>query len=225
MLMNSRQNSSFARLNPESSVREREDIESVFDDLLYNQGPSSSFFPSSPIRSSPPDFITPEYNPICDLGDGGRSLPSEFTIPNEPALDRPPSYDEIKHERISGSPQSDSSQPMPGSTGHPPRFIAGPYGKFKDDSGKIDIGKITDPAERRKVLEKREKNRIAAARARNRKREKTEDLEEEKAQLSQQISGLDAETQRLRDLRNTLNVVLNEHDKLCPFLRNHRYQT
>lgn len=78
--------------------------------------------------------------------------------------------------------------------------------------------------ERRKVLEKREKNRVAAARARTRKREKTDVLEEEKAKIESEMSLVQRETQRLQNLRNTLRVVSNEHDKLCPYLGNKSYR-
>lgn len=141
-----------------------------------------------------------------------------ISIPNEQAQEAPPPYDTVKNERITESPQSDSGRDRP------QRLYAGPYGRFKDDSGKIDIHQIPDMNERRKVLEKREKNRVAAARARTRKREKTDVLEEEKAKIESEMSLVQRETQRLQNLRNTLRVVSNEHDKLCPYLGNKSYR-
>ena len=81
---------------------------------------------------------------------------------------------------------------------------------------------INDPEEKRKVLEKREKNRIAAARARNRKKERTEELEEQESLLRSRIAATESDLERLRHLRHKLHVVSQEHEKLCQFLNQYR---
>jgi hypothetical protein len=198
-------------------------LDDLFLDVPVTSG-QSRFFDDSPITSSPSVEFNPspqEYSLICDTPGTSRLMTNTYPIQIEPAQEAPPPYDTVKNERFTESPPSDSSTTMPHARTQlerPSRFNAGPYGRFKDDSGKIDIHQIPDQNERRKVLEKREKNRIAAARARNRKREKTEILEDEKAKIQSQINTVQDETQRLRNLRNTLRVVANEHDKLCPYL-------
>jgi hypothetical protein len=234
-------------LNIDPNARQPSDYESVLDDLFLDAPVStqSQFFDEreySPVNStiatpSPSvDFNrSPQQYQYCDSAGPSRLMTNTYPIQIEPAQEAPPPYDAIKNERFTESPQSDSpthfsqssrvsqSNHRSVSSSVNSRFSAGPYGRFKDDSGKIDIHQIPDETERKKVLEKREKNRIAAARARNRKREKTEILEEEKANVQNQINSVDIETQRLTNLRNTLRVVANEHDKLCPYLAKHSY--
>ncbi|XP_076442966.1 uncharacterized protein LOC143281606 [Babylonia areolata] len=70
-----------------------------------------------------------------------------------------------------------------------------------------------------KMLEKREKNRVAAQKCRNKKREKTETLEKSVSRLEQRQERLKEEVQKLRDERETLEEIINVHGMFCPKIR------
>lgn len=219
-------------------MRERQDYESVLDDLFRDQPvPSVQYNYNDSEREnrlaqeSPAEWInSPQnYSPLSDLSGTARP-PSFQSIPTEPARGQPPPYETVKNERVNVSPVQDIELPSYSGSivrynqnrSRPGRHERGPYGQYKDDSGKIDITKINDPEEKRKVLEKREKNRIAAARARNRKKERTEELEEQESLLRSRIAATESDLERLRHLRHKLHVVSQEHEKLCQFLNQYR---
>jgi len=139
----------------------------------------------------------------------------------------PPSYDAIASESKVSPPRLDCPSHSathvkpPKRTYRPSRPRSGPYEKYKDESGKIRVEKISDPTEREKVLEKREKNRIAAEKARYKKKERIDTLEEEKTNLENHIRAANddyAKTKRYLDL---LKVSFHEHEKVCHFKKMH----
>jgi len=139
----------------------------------------------------------------------------------------PPSYEAIASESKVSPPRIECpSQPTthvkpPKRTSRPSRVRSGPYEKYKDESGKIRVEQISDPTEREKVLEKREKNRIAAEKARYKKKERIDTLEEKKSDLEAMIRAADddyAKTKRYLDL---LKVSFQEHEKVCHFKKMH----
>ena len=77
--------------------------------------------------------------------------------------------------------------------------------------------KIADPAERERVLEKREKNRVAAEKARFKKRERIDELEKEKKRIEDLISMEDSGIVKVKLLLDTLRVSFQEHEKVCRF--------
>ena len=71
--------------------------------------------------------------------------------------------------------------------------------------------------ERERVLEKREKNRIAAEKARHKKKEKIDELEREKMKLQHLIQMSDLEELKVRRNLDYLRVSFQEHEKVCRF--------
>ena len=76
---------------------------------------------------------------------------------------------------------------------------------------------ISDPAERERVLEKREKNRVAAEKARFKKRVRIDELEREKQKIEEVIASEDIQLSRIKTLLGTLRVAFQEHDRVCRF--------
>ena len=77
--------------------------------------------------------------------------------------------------------------------------------------------KIDDPIERERVLEKREKNRVAAEKARQKKRERIDELEREKKRLEEMIAASDLDAVRIQRNLDYLRVSFQEHEKVCCF--------
>ena len=77
--------------------------------------------------------------------------------------------------------------------------------------------KIADPIERERVLEKREKNRVAAEKARQKKRERIDELEREKKRLEELIAASDLDAVRIQRNLDYLRVSFQEHEKVCCF--------
>ena len=69
------------------------------------------------------------------------------------------------------------------------------------------------------ALEKREKNRLAARKCRNKKRDKTESLLKDVSRLEEKQERIKQEVQRLRDERETLEEIINVHGMVCPKIR------
>jgi len=152
-------------------------------------------------------------------------------IPAEVAKNPPPAYENVV-STDQGSPMSDcshssriSGELIP-STSKPStknrhyrggRIRSGPYEKYKDESGKIKVEEIADPIERERVLEKREKNRVAAEKARQKKRERIDELEREKKRLEELIAASDLDAVRIQRNLDYLRVSFQEHEKVCCF--------
>ena len=81
----------------------------------------------------------------------------------------------------------------------------------------IQTIQIVDPNEREKVLEKREKNRVAAEKARYKKKERIDTLETEKNRLDDLIKAADDELSKKRRYLDLLKVSFQEHEKVCHF--------
>ena len=81
--------------------------------------------------------------------------------------------------------------------------------------------KISDPTEREKVLEKREKNRIAAEKARYKKKERIDTLEEQMTNLESLIGAADDDYARTKRYLDLLRVSFQEHEKVCHFKKMH----
>jgi hypothetical protein len=92
----------------------------------------------------------------------------------------------------------------------------GHYDQYKDGSGKIKLELIEDDEERKRVEEKRFKNKEAAAKSRKRKKEQTEQLESDVNQLRAKTAEVEKELVRLRNLTRKLRAVKSEHEKICP---------
>lgn len=139
----------------------------------------------------------------------------------------PPSYDAIAIESRVSPPRIETpvvlSKPPLKSVGtyRSSRVRSGPYEKYKDESGKICVEQIADPNERVRVLEKREKNRVAAEKARHKKKEKIETLEAEKCRLEAIIREADEELARKKRHLDLLKVSFQEHEKVCHFKKVH----
>lgn len=73
-----------------------------------------------------------------------------------------------------------------------------------------------DPA---KTLEKREKNRLAAQKCRNKKRDKAEALQKNVTRLEERQEKLKEEVRKLRDERETLEDIIQVHGMVCPKVR------
>lgn len=67
--------------------------------------------------------------------------------------------------------------------------------------------------------EKRLKNREAAAKSRQRKKEKTESLQNEVVSLRAQSKAVEKDLSRLRALSRKLRAIQSEHEKICPHQR------
>lgn len=155
-------------------------------------------------------------------------------IPAEIAKNPPPAYENVVFTD-QGSPMSDIShlsgesisfQKQPVKTlsksgqsrsYRTSRIRSGPYEKYKDESGKIKVEEISDPVERERVLEKREKNRVAAEKARHKKRERIDELEREKRRLEDLIAASDLDAVRIQRNLDYLRVSFQEHEKVCCF--------
>lgn len=159
-----------------------------------------------------------------------QSLTAGYEIQSEVAKAPPPSYqdvfrsDDSPMSDVSGdisshrsTPNSNSNSQSRKSQYRPTRPRSGPYEKYKDESGKIKVDEISDPAERERVLEKREKNRVAAEKARFKKRVRIDELEREKQKIEEVIASEDIQLSRIKTLLGTLRVAFQEHDRVCRF--------
>ncbi|KAG1938414.1 jun dimerization protein 2 [Pimephales promelas] len=79
-----------------------------------------------------------------------------------------------------------------------------------DDSQSEEGGDNDDRKKRR-----REKNKVAAARCRNRKKERTDFLQKESERLEMLNSGLKSQIEELKSERQQLIVMLNLHRPTC----------
>lgn len=70
---------------------------------------------------------------------------------------------------------------------------------------------MLDPEEREKVLQKREKNKIAAEKCRIKRREKTMQTRAEYEDYLEANENLEAEVQRLKEQRQVLQDLLDNH--------------
>ena len=70
---------------------------------------------------------------------------------------------------------------------------------------------MLDPEEREKVLQKREKNKVAAEKCRIKRREKTLQTRAEYEDYLETNENLEAEVQRLKELRQALQDLLDSH--------------
>ena len=84
--------------------------------------------------------------------------------------------------------------------------------------------KIHDEEERKRVEDKRLKNRVAAEKSRKRKKEQTERLESDAQRLRIENEQAIADLNRLKQLARKLRVVQSEHEKLCEFSQSHSSQ-
>ncbi|XP_051954757.1 jun dimerization protein 2-like [Xyrauchen texanus] len=75
-------------------------------------------------------------------------------------------------------------------------------------------GEIDDNNDERKKR-RREKNKVAAARCRNRKKERTDCLQKESERLEMLNSGLKSQIEELKSERQQLIVMLNLHRPTC----------
>jgi len=176
-------------------------LDDIFGQMLYpDPKAEQTFHPSPP----PPPITTTE-------------------VVHKP----PPSYDAIAIESRVSPPRIERpvvlSSPVVKSAGtyRSSRVRSGPYEKYKDESGKICVEQIADPNERVRVLEKREKNRVAAEKARHKKKEKIETLETEKRRLEAIIREADEELSRKQRHLDLLKVSFQEHEKVCHFKKVH----
>jgi len=139
---------------------------------------------------------------------GQRGIYTEFRIPNE----------WFHSSRISGELIPSTSKSNTKNRHYRGgRIRSGPYEKYKDESGKIKVEEIADPIERERVLEKREKNRVAAEKARQKKRERIDELEREKKRLEELIAASDLDATRIQRNLDYLRVSFQEHEKVCCF--------
>merc|ERR1712110_34464 len=162
-----------------------------------------------------------------------QSLTAGYEIQSEVAKAPPPSYQDVF--RSDDSPMSDVSGDISSHRSTPTssnsrsnsqskksqyrssRPRSGPYEKYKDESGKIKVDEISDPAERERVLEKREKNRVAAEKARQKKRIRIDELEREKRKIENIIELEDLKIGKIKMVLGTLRVAFQEHDRVCRF--------
>jgi len=173
-----------------------------------------------------PESTTKEYSPST----ASRLYPSPPPPPVptvEVAQKPPPAYENFAQKSRASTPTNDqSSRLSPKNSSRrmyqSHRVRSGPYEKYKDESGKIQVDQIADPEERERVLEKREKNRIAAEKARTKKKTKIDFLEGEKRRLSALIDAEDAELMRKRRKLDLLKVSFQEHEKVCSFKQSNR---
>jgi len=150
---------------------------------------------------------------------------------SQPALGNPPAYNEVvKHENLMSQPASPEDhkrlRKIPATRRRPKeklpeRHKSGQYADIKNDAGKIQEDYISDEEERKRVLEKREKNRAAAAKARKRKQNQLENLENEKQKLQSAINKAIDEVREAQTLRNTLRTIFDEHDRVCAYRQIH----
>ncbi|CAG5105211.1 Oidioi.mRNA.OKI2018_I69.chr1.g1925.t1.cds [Oikopleura dioica] len=155
------------------------------------------------------------------------------TMPtSQPAVENPPAYNEVVKVEDTASqpaspPEPQARKPRKVATRRrpaeklPPRHKSGQYASIKNDAGKIQEDYISDEEERKRVLEKREKNRAAAAKARKRKQEQLETLEKEKVKLEMDINRAREEVLEAQRLRNTLRTIFEEHDRVCAYRQIH----
>lgn len=218
-------------INSESNQNENEQIEQIdtfledlgtgqqfnqtddlFDQIVYRPGEYS-------VRQLSREESSPKME--CSYHSPPPPLPSITTA--EVVHNPPPSYDAIASESKVSPPRVDTSVQIVTTTAKrtyrpsTSRVRSGPYEKYKDESGKIRVEQIIDPNEREKVLEKREKNRVAAEKARYKKKERIDTLETEKKRLDDLIKATDDELSKKRRYLDLLKVSFQEHEKVCHF--------
>lgn len=144
------------------------------------------------------DGPPPEYKPLKAAMPGPSHL---YTNPNPPKIEVGSYNDPDKsvHNKAFG-------------------HRSGPYDRFKDNSGKINVALIDDNTEKQRVLEKRRKNRRAAARSRTKKKERIDELESEKNSLERELWEYNNEIEILTRKRNNLRIAAEEHHRICEYL-------
>jgi len=173
-----------------------------------------------------PESSTKEYSP--SNASSMYPSPPPPPIPTvEVAQKPPPAYENFAQQSRAATPVNEQSsrlspKTLPRRGYQSQRIRSGPYEKYKDESGKIQVDQIADPEERERVLEKREKNRIAAEKARTKKKTKIDFLESEKRRLLALIDAEDAELTTKRRKLDLLKVSFQEHEKVCSFKQSNR---
>ncbi|CAM9892139.1 unnamed protein product [Lampetra fluviatilis] len=111
-----------------------------------------------------------------------------------------------------GSGDAGASGWAPSSGG---RRGAPPYSRAGRRGGRPSRDEMLNPEEEERRIVRRERNRQAAAKCRNRRRELTDQLEEETAELLQQQELIKSEVDKLRQVKDQLELVLATHEHSC----------
>ncbi|XP_076464773.1 uncharacterized protein LOC143296628 [Babylonia areolata] len=123
---------------------------------------------------------------------------------------------DVQTRSRSTSSVASSSQDSDVTRGLPPRSVSSsPSSLMTVHSTEEDDQDIED---RVKLQEKREKNRLAAQKSRDKKRDRREKLEQHVCRLEERQERLRQEVRRLRDERETLQDLMAVHSTVCPHM-------
>ncbi|MGH0147166.1 UNVERIFIED_CONTAM: hypothetical protein FKN15_041485 [Acipenser sinensis] len=111
----------------------------------------------------------------------------------------------------------------PGSTAHNALARPGVIRSIGDTRGRRKRDEQLTPEEEEKRRIRRERNKLAAAKCRNRRRELTEQLQDETEMLEEEKAGLQKEIESLQKEKDKLEFVLVAHNPVCKLPPNQRH--
>ncbi|XP_049640197.1 LOW QUALITY PROTEIN: fos-related antigen 2 [Suncus etruscus] len=161
-----------------------------------------------------------EINSAVDMPGSGQCFSS---LPSTPL---PPSQDlqwmvqpHGDHLMSNPYPRSHPYSPLPGLASVPGHMALPRPGVIKDHRRPLWAGRRRDeqlsPEEEEKRRIRRERNKLAAAKCRNRRRELTEKLQAETEELEEEKSGLQKEIAELQKEKEKLEFMLVAHGPVC----------
>ncbi|CDQ68004.1 proto-oncogene c-Fos isoform X1 [Oncorhynchus mykiss] len=194
-------------LNSEFDSMSRCSTESpVGDTLMYYQKTQDDSFSTS--SASPSESSAQELCPDMDI-------PATSFVPTVTAISTTPDLQWMVQPTIitSVSPSLGSKQAneVQSSRQATPK-VGGSRGKNTGRKGKIEQ---LSPEEEEKKRVRRERNKMAAAKCRNRRRELTDTLQAETDQLEEDKTALQIEIANLLKEKERLEIVLATHNPVC----------
>uniref|UniRef100_A0A3Q2PMN2 FOS like 1, AP-1 transcription factor subunit a n=1 Tax=Fundulus heteroclitus TaxID=8078 RepID=A0A3Q2PMN2_FUNHE len=150
--------------------------------------------------------FVPSLNAITTNQDLQWLVTPSFTHPPRPSRSPVPPYPSILGARLMGPPPSQSHLIRPG-------VIRAAAGTPPSTRRRNDEQLSHEELERRRI--RRERNKLAAAKCRNRRRELTDTLENETSELEDEKSRLQKEIADLQKEKEKLELVLEAHRPIC----------
>ncbi|XP_066559379.1 fos-related antigen 2 isoform X2 [Amia ocellicauda] len=121
-------------------------------------------------------------------------------------------------------PYSLPSSSGPGHMGHTPLARPGVIRSIGDTRGRRKRDEQLSPEEEEKRRVRRERNKLAAAKCRNRRKELTEMLQGETEKLEEEKAGLQKEIETLQKEKDKLEFMLVAHNPVCKLPPEERHQ-
>ncbi|XP_075282761.1 protein c-Fos [Opisthocomus hoazin] len=179
------------------------------DSLTYYPSPADSFSSmGSPVN--PQDFCT-------DLAVSSASfVPTVTAISTSPDLQwlvQPTLISSVAPSQSRGHPYGVSAPPQPAAYPRP-AVLKAPGGRGQSIGRRGKVEQLS-PEEEEKRRIRRERNKMAAAKCRNRRRELTDTLQAETDQLEEEKSALQAEIANLLKEKEKLEFILAAHRPAC----------